>query len=516
MVVEYSSSTDGQGLELRAIIGYEEVVYIANGGSSYPVQVVVASLTTSAGLASLGASGVSGATVACVHWGYVDVGTLLDIPASSLAGVPSIVTLANAPTAPAGIASSAVLEDANGNGVSVHATPSAQTPGEVTLTAGEAAATASPPLTPPLRLLWDLFTVTRGASVRGEVLGTGDASLSGQDFTLARSPVTYLADGTDDTWRPGGASRSGDRYSSTITLTVDGILWTEVPTLFGRGQAERVFATYEDDQSMTHVVTGDGVNGARPATGAVVTADYRIGSGATCPPAGALTQILTPVPNLTAVRDPVAAGAGADADASDHVRSFAPRSVLTLDRAISLDDYAAVAAQASGVTRAAASWAWDPDEQHAVVRVLVGDDDAARASAQRALDGQSDANRPVTVELGKPLTVALSLTAVYDPAYVPADVQARVAAALLDAPGGLFAPGVLQIGEALFRSRLEAACAAPGLVAVRDVALVDKSNGGLPLFNWDSATTAYRPGERCWFDLAAERLMVTMEVAAHV
>ena len=78
--------------------------------------------------------------------------------------------------------------------------------------------------------------MTRGTSVRGERVGVGNAALAGQDFTLSRAPVTYLADGS-----PGspGPSRSGDGYSSTVELIVDGIRWTEVPTLYGRGGDER-------------------------------------------------------------------------------------------------------------------------------------------------------------------------------------------------------------------------------------------------------------------------------------
>src|SRR5262249_48364163 len=154
----------------------------------------------------------------------------------------------------------------------------------------------------------------------------------GQDFTLSRSPVTYLADGSPGAGSP---SRSGDGYSSTVEIIVGNVRWHEVPTLFGRGPDERIFATSEDVEGKTHVTTGDGTHGARLPTGASVVANYRVGSGAAVPAAGTLSQILNPVPNLSNVRDPVAAYGGGDADPADRVRQYAPRSVLTFGRAVS-------------------------------------------------------------------------------------------------------------------------------------------------------------------------------------
>ena len=51
------------------------------------------------------------------------------------------------------------------------------------------------PLTVPLQLLTNLLPVSRGTTVTGEVLGSGNAALASQSFTLAKSPLTYLASG---------------------------------------------------------------------------------------------------------------------------------------------------------------------------------------------------------------------------------------------------------------------------------------------------------------------------------
>src|SRR5439155_1632864 len=90
-------------------------------------------------------------------------------------------------------------------------------------------------------------------------------------------------------------------------------------------------------------------------------------SGADAPEAGALTVIVDPLPDLKAIRNPVPVGGGADPDPPDHIRRYAPRSVLTFDRAVSGDDYETIAAQSPGVARARAYWAWSADEQRTVV-----------------------------------------------------------------------------------------------------------------------------------------------------
>lgn len=501
-----TGASPGFRFDVVRLDGYKEVVWYANGTAADPtvspgdlgIPLVVAWLTVSPRSgASLTARYGSSVNEVSIHSGWTDVGTLLDTPVTRLAGLPSKVTLARVPAAAAGVATPALVEDARGHGASVTAI-SAPGSRDVSLSGAGAGE-----LVPPLRLLWDLVTVTRGESVRDEQLGRGDATLSGQDFTLSRSPVTYLADGAGGT-----GSRSGDGYSSTVELVVDGVRWEEVPTLFGRAPDERVFTLREDEEVKTHVLTGDGVEGMRLPTGAVVSASYRIGSGAVVPAAGSLSQILAAAPNLSAVRNPVAAAGGSDPDPPSLLRTYAQRSVLTFGRAVSGTDYEAVAALAPGVRRAAAVWGWDPAEQRALVRVFVGDDAGAVASARTALRLQSDPNRPVIVLPAVACWTELRLSLRLDPAYVAEDVVADVRAALLD---GLFAPGSLRIGERLYRSRIEGTCDHPAVRGVRQLRLrYRRSDTGSLLHT--SYGISFSPGEAGWFDLTGDRLLIATEV----
>jgi predicted phage baseplate assembly protein len=296
-----------------------------------------------------------------------------------------------------------------------------------------------------------LLPVSRGKTITNEVLGGGDASIAGQSFKLAKAPVTYLM--------------SGSTIVSTIAIRVDGRPWLEVPSFLDQSPTAEVFVTREDEAGETHVDFGDGVNGARLPTGTNnVVATYRVGAGAASPAAGKLTVIAKSFPGLKSVLNPVAVGGGADPDPPALIAKFAPRSVLTFGRAVSVFDYQALAAQAPGVTRARATWSWDDAEQRAVVAVHVGDDAAAFVSATEVLAAAGDPNRPVAVVLAG------------DPA------------------NGLFAPTKLDIGETVFNSMIDqAVLAIEGVVAVSALTF---SMGNPPVV---SPGELHSPGEGNYF-----------------
>ena len=491
----------GSAFDVVRLTEYAELLWYANASASTPgtppsgstpgIPLVVAKLTVQAHTgANLSGAYAAQASKVAVRSGWTDVGPLLDTPVHTLTAVPNKLTLARPPAAAAGVATPALVEDATGAGAMVTATPVAGS-SEVTISGGSATLQA------PLRLLWDLVKVSRGATVSEEKLGAGDATQAGQDFTLAKSPVTFLAD------FPG---RSGDGYSSTVILTVAGRYWTEVPTLYGHGPEESVFCTYNDDEGKTHIRTGNGETGRRLPSGAAVSATYRVGSGAAVPPAGSLSQVLTAVPNLRSVRNPVPPVGGSDPEPASDIRRLAPRSVLTFGRAISGDDYAAVAAAAPGVTRAASAWEWDPVEQRPTVRVYVGDDAGALASAKAALRAQADPNRPLTVVAAVPCLSALRVVLSLDPSYVPDAVYAQVRAAVLD---GLFRPGVLALGEPLYRSRIEELITAvPGVLASHQLMMVWIRKGV-----HKSTGPRFSPGAGGFFTMRPEHLFLATEEA---
>ncbi len=401
---------------------------------------------------------------AVLHHGLVDVGTIVGAPQSRLATLPATVNT-SAAVAPA-LGSTGILTDAHGSGVAVTVGGRASTADTMQLTligAGSPPASLTTAMTPPLQLLLDVVKVSRGQTVTGEVLGSGNAAYVNQSFTLAKTPLTYL---------PGPAAPT-----STLEVYVNGLRWSEVASFYEQPADARVYVvTRSADETVTTVTFGDGVNGSRlPSGGGNVTATYRYGSGSASPPAGRLTTIMEPQPNLTSIQNPVAVLPGADPQPASAVRAAGPASVSTFGRAISASDYIQIAAQTPGVARVSAAWGTDAATQRPALTVYVGDDAAAVSAAAAALAGTTDPDRPVIPVAASPIPIEVSCITVVAADRVLADVVADAQTAIADPIDGLFSPARTGIGQPLYRSAVMAALSVPGVLSVEGL-LVDGSD----------------------------------------
>ena len=464
--------TAGSGPEptLVQVSATADAIQDASSDSKNPIPTPYTQLTLS------GFSGWDGAAGVTVHFGWSSVGTLLNQPYAVWNGSPSTLAGLGPKPFPAWYDQAVEIQDSTGLGVPA----TGGSAGDFNL-AVAGLPDPTPTLEPPFVILPNILTVTRGKTVRNEVLGSGDATNPAQDFKLSQSPVTYL--------------QTGATYASTIQLTVNGLPWKEVAHFFGQAPDAQVFVTREDNGGNTHVMFGDGVNGARPPTGVNnVVATYRIGAGAASPPAGQLTVIAQPWPGLGKVLNPVAVGGGADPDPPSEIRRYAPRSVLTFGRAVSVFDFEALAAQTPGVTRAGAVWAWNDARQRALVTVYVGDTAGAAQAAKTALAAAGDPNRPVLVVQATEVPVALTLNLLIIPGVDAGLVSANVVTALTDPETGLFGAWNLGVGQGVFDSQIEACVlAVQGAVAI--TAMTFQTDAGVdpgPIHN---------PGEGGYFTL---------------
>ena len=306
----------------------------------------------------------------------------------------------------------------------------------------------TPALDPPATAYGNVVSVSRGETVRSETLGVGDASIANQSFTLKKKPLTYLA-------TPTGADPNG--IANTLTIWVRDIQWTEVPTFFGVGPDEAVYFVRQNDDGDSIVTTGDGVSGLRLPTGAVVVARYRYGAGAASPPAGGIVQLAKPVKGITAVRNPLAASGGADAQPASQVRVVAPRSSLLFGRAVSIKDMEALVAGQPGVQAVQALWAWDASLQRPAVQLWYIGPAGIASSVAAALRNATAPGTPVVSTRAQSVSAWLGLSIRVDGRFVTDRVKARVDAALT-APGtGLLSAERIGIGTPLFRSQIVAA-----------------------------------------------------------
>lgn len=109
-----------------------------------------------------------------------------------------------------------------------------------------------------------------------------------------------------------------------------------------------------DENDVCWVIFGDGTYGRRPPVGTNnIRATYRIGGGsAGNVPANSITVANTPIPLFDSVTNPLPAAGGADHEGIDHAARYGPLTFRSGQRAVTLNDYVALAQQAGGVAKA--------------------------------------------------------------------------------------------------------------------------------------------------------------------
>ena len=306
--------------------------------------------------------------------------------------------------------------------------------GEVTIAAADPDQPAGT-LQAPLRILWDLVTgQPRRERARGSRSAPATHSGASQDFTLAKAPVTYL----ERHARPVRRRLLQHRRSWPWP---DGT-GARCRRCTGTGPTRRSSSPTRTTTARRTCASGTARPGRRLPSGATVTAELprrlrrrRPGRRGTVagphrgaqPALGAATRSRPPA---APTRDP-----------PETLRRLAPRSVLTFGRAISGDDYAAVAAAAPGVTRAAASWAWDPAEQRPAVPRLRRRRRRRGRLGQDRVAGAGRPEPPADRGPGDPLPAVLRIALELDPAYVPAGVRPRCGPPSWTRPAGCSPPG---------------------------------------------------------------------------
>ena len=278
-----------------------------------------------------------------------------------------------------------------------------------------------------MRINANVAAATHGESVQ-ELLGSGDATIPYQTFTLRQPPLTYVSADT-----PSGSA-------STLKIFVNDVLWQEAPFFYGRGANERIYILRHDDDGRTTVQFGDGINGARLPTGQNnVRAEYRKGSGlGGLVEAGQISQLLSRPLGLKEVINPESAEGAEDAESRDAARQNAPITVLTLDRAVSLQDYEDFARTFAGIAKAQAVWVWDGRKRSIFLTVAGADgevleeDGAVIAKLKEALREYGDPFVAFTVKSFRKALFQIHGTVTIHADHVVDTVMAAVQAALLD------------------------------------------------------------------------------------
>jgi predicted phage baseplate assembly protein len=325
--------------------------------------------------------------------------------------------------------------------------------------------------------------VTHGET-KIEILGSGDANVPFQKFTLRQSPLTFTR----------GEGESG--VESSLEVRINDILWHEVPTLYGCGPNDRVYVTSIDDEGKTTLLFGDGLTGRRLPTGAEnVRATYRVGLGTEGLVKKDQITLLTTRPHgVKSVTNPLPPTDAADPESADSIRLNAPVGMRTLGYVVSLQDYEDFARAYTGVEKALASWTWNGQQRGIFVTVAGQDgrevDDETIATLISSMREVGDPYVQLQVRSYEPLYFKVKFNISVAPDYLPDKVKEAVRERLRDA----FSFANRQFGQSVTISELVAVIQpVEGVVAVDVDALY--YTGETEAYHDRLTASVPRPGE---------------------
>ncbi len=346
-------------------------------------------------------------------------------------------------------------------------------------------------LTLPVDVYGNAITASRGEKVDNEVLGSGDTSLSNQTFKLKKKPLTYQLLST---------SKTDQLVKSTLSVYVNGILWTEADRFYGKSEKDEIYIVRQNDEGESLVTFGNGIRGQRLPSGAGnVICSYRFGAEAACPPSGSVTQISKPVKGLKSVKNILPAFGGADAEDAEDLRTYAPKSALLLGRVVSMKDMQALAESYPGVRAVQTEWRWDKLKQCASAHIYYIGDIALKTGLSEKIRSFADPSTPITVEKAESNPLFLSLNIKINEKYRDNDIIREIRSTLLDVKTGLLAPENISIGIPLYRSKIfEAVLNVDGTETVQ----------GIYIGSDDFSDFAVVPGTGMFFDIEQGSLII--------
>jgi hypothetical protein len=292
-------------------------------------------------------------------------------------------------------------------------------------------------------------------------------------MTLAQGPLTWLYNGgqSNPPWNwlfPPDTINPRDAFSS-VRLTVNGVAWNEQESLLSSQANDSDFVVDTDDQGRGILRFGDGQLGRQLPKDAAIAATYRIGNG-TAGNVGSdsLASAVRPFPGgAIAVRNPLPAFGGTDAESIEAVRRDAPQAFAAVQyRAVTAQDYADAAKLVNGVDNAVAQFRWTGSW----LTVFVAIDPVGRADLPSGLIdavlAQLDMYRQAGYDLDihppdyVPLRIDLDIC--IEPNYFQADVLGDIEDVLSaglrnDGSPGFFHPNSFTFGQSLYLSALIAA-----------------------------------------------------------
>lgn len=263
---------------------------------------------------------------------------------------------------------------------------------------------------------------------------------------------------------------------ASISVTINDVVWTSVDNIFDLASGERGFTVKPDARGFAVITFGNGIFGAIPPAYADVYLTYRVGGGRnTNIGHGGITELNTTITDVlgqivtVSVTNAVAAYGGQDSETIEEARINIPRSVRSMDRFVSREDFQTLPSvfsdpQLGSIFKSSATvkYAW---ATHIVtILILMAPADGflmpPRIPSQAMLDAvrqyveeRTLPTMGISVEAARLRTADLTVNVYYFPNYREETVRANIRKGLQN----IFNYSTRQIGDGLRLSDIHAA-----------------------------------------------------------
>ncbi len=210
----------------------------------------------------------------------------------------------------------------------------------------------------------------------------------------------------------------------SLRVLIGGQAWREVHHFQESGGVDEHFQIETDGLDRTRILFGDGVRGAVPTADAAIRVEYleTLGAGGNLG-AGIVTELSGPIhqdgePVAVAVTNPVPTTGGADRESLEHARRQAPAEVRAVWKALTKDDYKALAEGYPGVAKAQVLDVNDcADIRYYQVNLAVAPRGGGPPSAllKRDLEAFLESRKVITIEIN-----------LFEPVYRPVSIDADI------------------------------------------------------------------------------------------
>jgi predicted phage baseplate assembly protein len=300
---------------------------------------------------------------------------------------------------------------------------------------------------------------------------TNDASLTlTSNFAGATTPsttATLVATTSASGFLTPGSSGTSPALPQIAVYDDQGTQWKVLGDLLSSNNLQPVCVLEIEYTGSAFLRFGDGQYGRAPDPGLDFQVRYRVGNGSIGDIGrDSLAHVLTGVQGITEVRNPLPASGGVDPETMDHIRQQAPFAFLTQLRAVTEDDYGAMAQQDPAIRGARGTLRWTGSWHTAFVSIDTvvpsGPSAALEAATQTRLNMFRMMGVDLAVEGAVIVGLRIEMSICVDPDFFQADVETALMQVfttgnVCTGQAGMLNPETFTFGQTIYTSPFIAA-----------------------------------------------------------